>query len=123
LLKDCNGDTPLSLSAREGNPEIFSWFTGHLDYFKARGDYNYKGQTIEHIVCIYKKIDIVNAIKPRPDTRDFYGNLPIFYSIMQNDALMISKYFTKGREYFLLRNYKYETIFHIAARYNSLEAL
>jgi ankyrin repeat protein len=36
---------------------------------------------------------------------------------------MIKKYFTKGRDYFLLRNYKYETVFHVAARYNSLEAL
>jgi hypothetical protein len=26
LLKDCNGDTPLSLSAREGNSQIFAWF-------------------------------------------------------------------------------------------------
>ena len=62
-------------------------------------------------------------IRPRPDTKDYYGNLPIFYSIMQNDVEMIKKYFKKGREYFHLRNYKYETLFHIAAKYNSLEAL
>lgn len=36
---------------------------------------------------------------------------------------MIKKYFTKGREYFKLRNYKYETIFHIAAKYNSIDVL
>jgi hypothetical protein len=36
---------------------------------------------------------------------------------------MIRRYFTRGREYFVLRNYKYETIFHIAARYNSLASL
>ena len=36
---------------------------------------------------------------------------------------MIEKYFTKGKEYFKLRNYKYETIFHIAARYNSIDAI
>ena len=36
---------------------------------------------------------------------------------------MIKTYFKKGKDYYQLRNYKHETIFHIAARYNSLESL
>merc|ERR1719446_483901 len=36
---------------------------------------------------------------------------------------MSEKYFTKSREYFTLRNYKYETIFHVAARHNSVASL
>ena len=40
-------------------------------------------------MCIAKKIEIVDVIKPRPDTKDYYGNLPIFYSIMNDDAAMI----------------------------------
>lgn len=36
---------------------------------------------------------------------------------------MLVKYFKKGREYFLLRNYKYETVFHVAAKNNSLDAI
>lgn len=42
---------------------------------------------------------------------------------MKDDLLMIKKYFTRSREYFNLRNYKYETIFHIAGKYNSLSCL
>lgn len=36
---------------------------------------------------------------------------------------MIQNYFKRGREYFYLRNYKYETIFHIAAKYNALASM
>jgi len=36
---------------------------------------------------------------------------------------MIAKVFKNTREYFSLRNYKYETIFHIAARHNALDSL
>lgn len=36
---------------------------------------------------------------------------------------MVDKQWTRSREYFSLRNYKFETIFHIAARHNSLESL
>lgn len=36
---------------------------------------------------------------------------------------MIAKYFTKARDYFSLRNFKYETIFHVAARNNSVASL
>lgn len=42
---------------------------------------------------------------------------------MKDDVEMIKKYFKKGREYFSLRNFKYETVFHIAAKYNSLDTL
>lgn len=45
------------------------------------------------------------------------------YSIMQDDVELVKRYFKKGREYFNLRNYKQESIFHIAAKFNSLESL
>jgi ankyrin repeat protein len=63
------------------------------------------------------------VIKPRPDTKDYYGNLPIYYSLMRDDVDMIENYFKKGREHFPLRNYKFETVFHICAKYNSLASL
>lgn len=36
---------------------------------------------------------------------------------------MIEKYFKKTSQYFSLRNYKYETVFHIAARHDAVDAL
>ena len=36
---------------------------------------------------------------------------------------MLEKYFHSTREYFKLRNYKYETVFHICAKNGSLDAL
>lgn len=125
IIKDVQGESPLFYAAREGDPEIFQWFSGHIDFFKARGDQNYKGQTIEHIVCMgqIEKKEIVDVIRPRPDTKDYYGNLPIFYSLIQNDIEMIKKYFKKGRDYFALKNYKSETIFHVCAKHNSLDSL
>ena len=117
------GENPLFTAARTGDPKIFSWFTGHIDFFKARGERNFEGLTIEHIACKLKHLEIVEEIKARPDSRDYYGNLPIFYSIEENDADMIKKLFPNGKEYFILRNYKYQTIFHIAAKFNSLQAL
>lgn len=125
LLKDSNGENPLFYAAREGDPDVFKWFSGHVDYFKARGDQNYKGQTIEHIVCIQKKHQLVtsDAIRPRPYTRDYYGNLPIMYSLMHDDAEIVKAYFNKNRDYFSFRNYKHETIFHVAAKFNSLTSL
>ena len=74
-------------------------------------------------MCIAKKIEVIEAIRPRPVTKDYYGNLPIMYSLMQDDVDIIKKYFTKGRDYFALKNYKHETIFHIAAKFNSLSSL
>ena len=70
-----------------------------------------------------KRLDFVEVIKPRPDTKDYYGNLPVFYSLMQDDVDMIACYFKRGREYFPLRNYKFESLFHITAKYNSLASL
>jgi ankyrin repeat protein len=69
------------------------------------------------------KHDIVHHIKPLPDTKDYYGNLPIYYSIENNDALMINKYFKKGKQYFHIKNYKNQNLFHIAGQFNSYEAL
>ena len=52
--KDYLGENPLFECARNGSEEIFNWFCGDNEFFKARGRQNYKGQTIEHIVCINK---------------------------------------------------------------------
>jgi len=122
-VKDIHGENALFVAAREGDAEIFKWFSGSIDFFKARGEQNYEGRTIEHVVCIHGKVEIVDAIKPRPDTKDFYGNLPLFYAIEKNDNEIISRIFRRGREYFNYRNIRYETIFHIAAKHNSFEAL
>jgi len=123
MKKDYLGENPLFECARNGNENIFNWFTGSNEFFKARGQQNFKGQTIEHIVCINKQHPIVDEIRPRPDICDYYGNLPLYYTLSNNDVPMLEKYFNSTREYFKLRNYKYETIFHICAKNNSLEAL
>lgn len=62
-------------------------------------------------------------IRPKLDTKDYYGNLAIHYTIINDDVDMAQKYFTKGKAYFDLRNFKYETIFHIAAKHNSIRSL
>ena len=67
--------------------------------------------------------EIVDAIKARPDIKDYYGNLPIYNSLMKNDVDMVRRLFKKGRDYFNLRNYKHESIFHVAARSNAVESL
>jgi len=126
LIKDRFGENPLFECARNGNEAIFKWFidiNGNEFYF-ARGQQNYKGQTIEHVVCLHKQTELVDEIRPRLDTVDYYGSLPLFYSLQQNDKEMINKYFVdRARDCFKLRNYKWETIFHIAAKSNSLESL
>ena len=110
--------------ARCGNEEMFNWFCGDNEFFKARGQQNYAGQTIEHIVCLHKQHELVDEIRPRLDTVDYYGSLPLYYSLQQNDVPMIEKYFCNmTKACFKLRNYKYDTIFHIAAKTNSLESL
>jgi ankyrin repeat protein len=96
---------------------------GKIDFFKARAERNYQGQTIEHVVCEMSHYDLIESISPRPDTPDYEGNYPIFCSVLKNDSKMIDTYFNKGKVYFPLRNYRYETLFHIAARGNSLEAI
>lgn len=122
-IKNTEGENPLFLACKVGDKDIFEWFTGKVDFFKARGDRNYKGQTIEHYVCMLSKHDIVHHIKPLPDTKDYYGSLPIFYSIQNNDSLMINKYFKKGKQYFHIKNFRNQNLFHISGIFNSLEAL
>ena len=65
----------------------------------------------------------MDEINPRPDTPDYYGNLPLFYSLKLDDLPMLEKQFQKGKEYFTLRNYRYETVFHVAGRYNALKSI
>jgi hypothetical protein len=60
---------------------------------------------------------------PWPDTVDCYRSLPLYYSIQQDDPPKLEKQFTKGSVYFTLRNYKYETVFHIAAKNNVKNSL
>ena len=120
---DYLGENPLFECARNGNEDIYEWFCGSNEFFKARGHQNYKGQTIEHIVCLNKRNEIVDEIRPRPDTKDYYGNLPLYYTLAANDVAMLQKYFHGGKEYFKLRNYKYETVFHVCAKHNALDCL
>ena len=90
------GENCLFACARNGNEQLFRWFMGTNDYFKARGTQNYLGRTIEHIVCLSKQLAIVDEINPRPDTLDYYGNLPLFYTVQQDDLAMLEKQFTRG---------------------------
>lgn len=68
---------------------------------------------------------LVQDIRPKLNTQDYYGNLPIHYTIAKDDVEMIESYYQKRdiRAYFEIRNFKYETIFHIAAKHNSFESL
>jgi len=91
LQRDALGENILFSCARNGNEKIFRWFMGSNEYYKARGMQNYKGRTVEHIVCMTKQIDIVDEINPRPDTPDYYGSLPFFYTLQQDDLPMIQK--------------------------------
>ena len=43
LQKDYLGENPLFECARNGNENIFNWFTGNNEFFKARGMQNFKG--------------------------------------------------------------------------------
>ena len=97
VIQDYLGENMLFVCAREGDVEVFNWFTGSNNFFRARGQQNYKGQTIEHVVCIEGKTSIVQDIRPKLDTKDYYGNLPIHYTIARDDHLMVMKYFTKGK--------------------------
>jgi ankyrin repeat protein len=136
-------------------PELYNWFytglslpitpttpgeppanifatQGTADFFKARGEQNYKGQTIEHVACLTRMkngqeedqaMAIVEAIKPRPDIKDYFGNLPLFYALQENDTQMVQRLFKKGRDYFNIRNYKNESIFHVAAKSGSTDSI
>ena len=72
---------------------------------------------------INKQHPIVDEIRPRPDILDYYGNLPLYYTLANNDVPMLEKYFHFNRDYFKYRNYKFETVFHICAKNNAIEAL
>jgi ankyrin repeat protein len=75
-------------------------------------------------VCIKRaNEEIVDAIKARPDIKDYYGNLPLFYALWTNDPWLVQRLFKKGKDYMNLRNYRNETIFHLAAKNNALESL
>lgn len=80
-MKDWLGENPLFECARNGNEKIFEFFTGDNEFYKARGVQNHKGQTIEHIVCMFKQSDLVDEIRPRLETKDYYGCLPLYYSL------------------------------------------
>jgi len=125
----------LFYAVRSGDPTLYTYFStgsaittaggpSSTDFFKARGEQNYLGQTLEHVLCLTRQnFEIVDAIKPRPDVKDYVGNLPIFYSLQRNDVEMVQRLFKKGRDYFNIRNYKNQSIFHVAAKHRALEAL
>lgn len=96
---------------------------GSNEYFQARAYQNYKGRTVEHIVCMTSQHALADEIDPRPDTPDYYGSLPLYYTLQQDDLPMLVKQFTKGIHYFGLRNYKHETVFHIAGKNNALRSI
>ncbi len=37
-VKNADGENPLFFAARLGNLDIFNWFAGKIDFFKARGE-------------------------------------------------------------------------------------
>ena len=43
--------------------------------------------------------------------------------MQKDDVPALELFFNKTKEYFPLRNYKYETVFHICAKHNSIESL
>ena len=70
------------------------------------------------------RLDIIEFVKAKGNVRDYYGNLPIFYTMKRNDDAMISQYYNKRdmTNMFEERNFKLETIFHVAAKNDSVEA-
>ena len=70
-----------------------------------------------------ENMEIVDTIKPRPDIKDYYGNLPLYYSLLKNDVEMVKYLFKKGKDYQSLRNYENESIFHMAGKSNSIDSL
>ena len=42
---------------------------------------------------------------------------------MRNDVALIQEMYKKQKDYFTLRNFKNQSIFHVAAKYNALDAL
>ena len=83
VVKDYLGENMLFVCARQGDVEVMNWFSGSNNFFRARGQSNYKGQTIEHIVCMTGRTSIVDSIQPKIEaTQDFYGNTPLHYAIV-----------------------------------------
>lgn len=124
-MRDYLGENMLFVCARTGNVDMFRWFEGSNEFYKARGHQNYKGQTIEHVLCIEGQTALVGDIKPKTNVKDYYGNLPIHYTIAKDDIEMVESYYLKrgSRTFFNVRNFKYETIFHTAAKHNALMSL
>ncbi len=52
------------------------------------------------------QLKLYESIKPRPDLKDYYGNLPLFYALQRNDVPLVKKLFKPHKEYFTLTNYK-----------------
>lgn len=121
--RDHLGENILFACAQTGNKELLDIFAEYEEFHKAKSARNYKGQTVEHIICMHKHLEFTTAIMPSANNPDYYGNHPLFYSVMQNDVDLIKKCFKRGRDYLTLRNYKYRTLLHIAARYNSIDAV
>ena len=71
------------------------------------------------------RLDIIEHIKAKGNVRDYYGNLPLFYTIARNDSRMVIDYFNKRDMTALFdeRNFKLETLFHVAAKHDSEAAL
>lgn len=80
-MRDTLGENVLFECARSGNQDLFKYFMESYKYYEARAQQNFLGRTIEHIVCMTKQLELVDEIDPRPDTPDFFGSLPIFYSL------------------------------------------
>jgi len=59
VVQDYLGENMLFICAREGDVDMFNWFAGSNNFFRARGQQNYKGHTIEHAVCLAEKTNIV----------------------------------------------------------------
>lgn len=126
LQQDYRGFNILHECAKINNVKTFMWLYRHSttnDFFRARGMQTYEGQTMEHVACLYENIELCADIRPKFDVKDYYGNLPLHYAIMRNDTPMVKKYFMKSKHFFDAQNFKNETIFHIAAKYNSVDSL
>ena len=89
IKKDQSGENPLFLAIRSGDNQYFNYFKDDPNYTSARSIRNSHGQSIEHLVCELCSHAIVKDVDPRPDTKDYVGNMPLFHSIAHNDVHMI----------------------------------
>lgn len=78
---------------------------------------------MEHIACLYENVELCEDIRPKFDVKDYSGNLPLHYTIMRDDVGMVRKYFMKSKHFFDAKNFRNETIFHIAAKHDSRSSL